>query len=86
MGVYIVNMKTFILSFIVLYLMISLPVMLGFGYVIDWDPEATVLQKFNGYVIEGLTNNYLMKIIISLVVGAFVSLFLAKRKATLKVK
>ena len=41
--------------------MISIPTMLGFGYVIDWDPESTVLQKFNGYVIEGLTNNYLMK-------------------------
>mgnify|MGYP003424292506 len=53
----IVNVKTFILSFIVLYFMISLPVMLGFGYVIDWDPEATFQQKFNGYVIEGLTNN-----------------------------
>ena len=57
-----VNMKTFILSFIVVYVLISLPVMLGFGYVIDWHPEATFLQKFNGYVMEGLTNNYLMKI------------------------
>lgn len=77
------NRKTFILSFIGVYLFISLPVMLGFGYVIDWVPETTFLQKFNGYVIEGLTNNYLMKIIISLVVSAFVSLILAKRKANL---
>ena len=75
------NSKTFILSFIVIYLLISLTVMLGFGYVIDWDSEATVLQKFKGYVIEGLTNNYLLKTVISLVVSAFVSLFLAKRKA-----
>ena len=74
------NRKTFILSFIVVYLLISLPVMLGFGYVIDWDPEATFVQKFNGYVIEGLTNNYLMKIIISLIVGAIVSLLLSNRK------
>jgi len=79
-----VNSKTFILSFIVVYLLISLPVMLGFGYVIDWDPEATVLQKFNGYVMEGLTNNYLMKIIISLIVGAIVSLLLSNRKENLK--
>ncbi len=75
-----VNSKIFILSFIVVYLVISLPVMFGFGYVIDWDSEATFLQKFNGYVIEGLTTNYLMKIAISLIVGAFVSLFLAKVK------
>jgi len=74
------NMKTFILSFIVVYLLISLSVMLGFGYVIDWDPEATFQQKFNGYVIVGLTNNYLMKIIISLIVGAIVSLLLSNRK------
>ena len=76
-------MKTFILSFIVVYLLISIPVMLGFGYVIDWDPEATFLQKFIGYVIEGLTNNYLMKTGISLIVSAFLSLFLAKHKANI---
>ena len=67
-------MKTFILSFIVVYLLISLPVMLGFGYVIDWDSEATFIQKFIGYVKEGLTNNYLIKTVISLIVGAIVSL------------
>ena len=78
------NMKTFILSFIVVYVLISLPVMLGFGYVIDWDSEATFLQKFIGYVKEGLTNNYLIKIVISLIVGAIVSLFLLNRKVNLK--
>ena len=75
-----VNSKTFILSFIVVYLLISLPVMLGFGYVIDLDSEATVLQKFKGYVIEGLTNNYLMKAGISLIVSAIVSLLLSNCK------
>ena len=75
-----VNSKAFILSFIVVYLLISIPVMLGFGYVIDWDPEATFLQKFIGYVKEGLTNNYLMKIGVSLIVGAIVSLLLSNRK------
>ena len=74
------NMKTFILSFIVVYLLISLPVMLGFGYVIDWDLETTFLQKFIGYVKEGLTNNYLIKIVISLIVGAIVSILLSNRK------
>ena len=77
-------MKTFILSFIVVYIMISLPVMLGFGYVIDWDSEATFLQKFIGYVKEGLTNNYLIKIVISLIVSVLISLFLAKHKATVR--
>ena len=79
-----VNMKTFILSFIAVYIIISIPMMLGFGYVIDWDSEATFLQKFIGYVIEGLTNNYLIKIVISLIVGAIVSLLLSNRKVNLK--
>ena len=72
------NMKTFVISFIVIYILISLPAMLGIGYVIDWMPEATELQKFKGYVIEGLTNNYLIKIVISIIVGAIFSLLLQK--------
>ena len=74
------NSKTFILSFIVLYVFISLPTMLGIVYVIDWVPEATFTQKFLGYVWEGLTNNYLMKIVISIIGGATFSLILTKRK------
>ena len=73
------GIKTFLLSFIVIYILISLPTMLGIGYVIDWVPEATELQKFKGYVIEGLTNNYLIKIVISIIVGAIFSFFLQKR-------
>ena len=79
-----VNMKTFILSFIVVYLLISLPVMLGFGYVIDWDSEATFIQKFIGYVKEGLKNNYLIKTVILLIIGAIVSLLLSNCKVNLK--
>ncbi len=56
--------------------MISLPTMLGIGYVIDWVPETTELQKFKGYVMEGLTNNYLIKIVISIIIGAIFSFFL----------
>jgi len=77
-------MKTFILSFVVVYLMVSIPTMLGFGYVIDWDSEATFIQKFIGYVKEGLTNNYLIKTVISLIIGAIVSLLLSNRKVNLK--
>jgi hypothetical protein len=77
------SIKTFFLSFIVIYILISLPAMLGLGYVIDWIPETTELQKFKGYVIEGITNNYLIKIVISTIVGAIFSLFLQKRKLKL---
>lgn len=77
------SIKTFFLSFIVIYILISLPAMLGLGYVIDWIPETTELQKFKGYVIEGITNNYLIKIVISTIVGAIFSLFLQKRNLKL---
>ena len=77
------GIKTFLLSFIVIYILISLPTMLGLGYVIDWVPEATELQKFKGYVIEGLTNNYLIKIVISIIVGAIFSFFLQIRNVKL---
>lgn len=72
------NIKTFLLGFIVIYILISLPAMLGIGYVIDWMPEATELQKFKGYVIDGFTNNYLIKIVLSTIVSAIFSLFLQK--------
>lgn len=75
------NIKTFIFGFIVVYILISLPTMLGIGYVIDWVPEAILLQKFKGYVVEGLTSNYLIKIVISVIVGVIFSLFISKRKA-----
>lgn len=75
------NIKTFIFGFIVVYILICLPTMLGIGYVIDWVPEATLLQKFKGYVVEGLTSNYLIKMVISAIVGVIFSLFISKRKA-----
>lgn len=77
------DIKTFLLSFSVVYLLFSLPAMLGGGYVIDWVPEATFLQKFKGYVIEGFTNNYLIKIVLSIIVSVIFSLFLRKRNSKL---
>lgn len=75
------NRKTFFLSFIVTYILISLPAMFGIGYVIDWVPEATFIQKFKGYIIEGFINNYLIKLVVSLIVGIiFGLLFLPKRE------
>ncbi|MEK4700030.1 hypothetical protein MKX47_10570 [Solibacillus sp. FSL R7-0668] len=75
------KIKTFILGVIFVYLLISLPTMLGIGYVIDWVSEATLLQKFKEYVIKGLTNNDLIKILISIISSAILSLILFKRKA-----
>lgn len=74
------NIKTFILAFIFMYILIGLPAMLEFGYVIDWTQEATLPQRLKGYVMEGLTNHYLIKIIISIITGAAFSLFFSKRK------
>ena len=73
------NMKMFIIVFIVIYILISLPAIVGIGHVIDWVPEATGLQKFKGYVIGGLTDNYLIKIVVSIIVGVIFSLFLQKQ-------
>lgn len=77
------NIKTVISGFIVIYILISLPAILGIGYVIDWVQEATFLQKFKRYVIEGLTNNYLIKIVISIIVSIIFSLVLQKRNIKL---
>ena len=73
------NIKTVISGFIVIYILISLPAILGIGYVIDWVSEATFLQKIKGYVIEGFTTNYLIKIVISIIVSVIFSLFLKNR-------
>lgn len=67
------NRKTFFLSFIITYTLISLPAMLGIGSIIDWVPEATFIQKFKGYIIEGFINNYLIKLIVSFESGIYYS-------------
>jgi len=77
-----ITIKTFILSFAVVYILISLPAMLGIGYVIDWVPGATFSQKIKGYVTEGLIDNYLIKIVISVVVSVIFSLLLSRRRAS----
>jgi hypothetical protein len=71
----------FLITFITTYILISLPAMLGIGYIIDWIPEATLLQKFKAYVVGGLAEKFVMKIIVSLIVGVIVSLVVpTKRK------
>ncbi|MFC2950016.1 hypothetical protein [Virgibacillus sediminis] len=74
------NIKVFLISFVSVYVLISLPAILGVGYVIDWVPEATLFQKFKGYVIDGVTDNFLIKIIISCIVGIVVSVAISMRQ------
>ena len=57
--------------------------MLGGGHVIVWVTEATLLQKFKGYVMEGFTINYPIKVVISIIVSAKFTLFLRKRNRKL---
>ena len=75
------NFKIFLLSFILIYLLLSLPAFFGINYVIDWVPEATLGQKFNGYVIEGLGNQFLLKSLCAGIASIVLSLLLSNRKA-----
>ena len=75
------NIKKFSIGFIITYLLISLPAIFGIGYVIDWIPEATILQKTKGYVIYGLSKNMLIKIGLSVILSAILNIFISNRKA-----
>lgn len=59
------SIKRFLIIFVLLYILLSLPKMLGFGFEIDWVQEATVLQKLKVYVVEGFKRNYVKKLIIA---------------------
>lgn len=75
------NIKTFLLGFIIAYFLFSLPFILGFGNVIDWVSEVTFFQKFRGVVLNGLGDNYLIKVFFSIIVGILFSFLLTlKRK------
>ncbi|WP_223701817.1 hypothetical protein [Sutcliffiella deserti] len=76
------KIKTYLVVFLSVYVLLSLPAILGIGYVIDWVPEATLLQKFNGYLVEGLLNNYVIKIVVALLVAGVVGLVISKRRQT----
>ena len=74
------NLKAFLIIFVLVYVSISLPEIFGIGTVIDWVDEATFFQKLKGYVIEGLLNNFLGKTVIACIVGIVVSLVISKRR------
>ena len=75
-----VNLKAFLITFVVVYVLISLPTIFGVGYVIDWVPEATIFQRFRGYVIDGLLNNFPEKAVIACIVGIVVGMVISKRR------
>ncbi|WP_214801460.1 hypothetical protein [Exiguobacterium sp. ERU656] len=74
------NIKMLILVFLIVYLALSLPALFGIGFVIDWVPEATLLQKINGYVLIGLTDNYLFKFVIAGLISIVLQLVMSKRQ------
>ena len=71
--------KSFFIITIILYIVLSLPSIFSFGYVIDWVPEATAFQMVKGYVVEGLATNFLFKLLIAVLVGVVASLYRYKR-------
>ncbi|MCG1023588.1 hypothetical protein [Sutcliffiella horikoshii] len=71
--------KSFFFLTIIVYLLLSLPSILGVGYVIDWVPEATAFQKAKGYIGQGLKVNFLLKLLIAVIVALIASLLRRKR-------
>lgn len=77
------NLKVLLITFVVTYVLISLPAIFGIGYVIDWVPEATLFQKFKKYFVDGLLMNFLIKLIIASVAAVVVHFVLSfRRKST----
>ncbi|WP_214765845.1 MULTISPECIES: hypothetical protein [unclassified Exiguobacterium] len=74
------KIKMLMFIFLVVYLILSLPTLFGIGLVIDWVPEATVVQKFNGYVLVGLTDNYLFKCVMAGLISIVLQLVMFKRQ------
>ena len=65
-------LKQFVFIFSLSYVLLSLLQILGFGYSIEWVPEATLYQKLKVYFVEG----WPIKFAISIVLGL---LFILKR-------
>jgi hypothetical protein len=74
------NLKAFLLTFVVVYVLISIPSILGIGYVIDWTPEASLSQKIKGYLISGLLNYFVIKTVIAVIVGFIINFPIFRRQ------
>ena len=74
------KIKTFLCGFLIVYILLSLPAMLGIGVAIDWLPEASFLQKVKVDVIAGLKEHFIVKMIISVIAGPVLSFLLFVRR------
>ncbi|MCY1691394.1 hypothetical protein OVA29_12425 [Exiguobacterium sp. SL14] len=73
-------MKKLIGTIVTVYILLSLPALLGIGRVIDWVPDATMMQIIHVTVVEALSEDYIMKFLISISVSILIAIFLRKRK------
>lgn len=75
--------KRFVLYVVITYLLTSIAMVLGGGYVIDWVPEASLTQKAAYYIKTELFNHFGVKLMIASVISlctvAFVKVRTAKR-------
>ncbi|MDX8365338.1 hypothetical protein [Cytobacillus sp. IB215665] len=71
-------MKRFVVVIILSYVSLSVPHILGFGYVIDWIPEASTITKVSTYLREGLVYGFMYKLLISILI-AVLCIFLLLR-------
>lgn len=71
--------KSFLMTTITAYIVLSLPGIFSVGYVIDWVPGTTISQKAKGYVMEGLIAYFLLKLPIAFLVGLLASSYRGKR-------
>ncbi|WP_294741835.1 hypothetical protein [uncultured Exiguobacterium sp.] len=75
-------MKKLIGTIVTVYLLLSVPSLLGIGRVIDWVPEATTLQIIHVTVVEALTEDFFLKSTIAITISLFIRTFLIKRTYT----
>lgn len=75
-------MKKLIGTIVTVYLLLSVPSLLGIGRVIDWVPEATILQIIYVTVVEALTEDFFLKSTIAITISLFIRTFLIKRTYT----
>ena len=78
--------KRFVISFVIIYLFLSILLTFSLGYTIDWIPEATIAQKIKGYAFEGFTRFNFIKVLIAVGIGTLYSLFYLKQRSSSSLK
>lgn len=72
-----VQLKPFLTGAILVYMLVSLPAMLGIGFVIDWLFGAIFAQRFKGYIVDGFVNKFSIKIIAATMIGDLTSFIIS---------